>query len=201
MIHAILPAAGKSSRMGRPKLSLSIGSSTVLGCLVATLHQAGVHSVLVVLAPGDDRLATLASQSGAVAVHLPAPTPHMRATVSYGLNHLLESGMAKAGDAFMLIPADHPALTTRSLSTLLEAIERQHGYAVYVPTFEGKRGHPVILSYSIALQIPTLPESEGINQLIRRHEKETLQVPVDDPAILWDLDTEADYQRLRALFT
>ena len=71
--------------MGLPKLGLPIGSSTVLGCLIATLHQAGIHSVLVVLAPGEDRLATLASQSGAIAVHLPAPTPHMRATVNYGL--------------------------------------------------------------------------------------------------------------------
>ena len=47
-------------------------------------------------------------------------------------------------------------------------------------------------------EIEKLSQSEGINHLLRRLADQTLQVPVFDPAILWDLDTEEDYQKLLA---
>jgi molybdenum cofactor cytidylyltransferase len=187
--------------MGRPKLGLPIGTGTVLGLLVGTLRECGIDSVLVVLAPGEERLAILTNQAGATAIQLPESTPDMRATVAFGLTWLFEGGRARENDAFLLIPADHPALTAQSLTALLEARTREPGYAVYLPTFQGHRGHPVILSYSIAREILSLPHTEGINHLVRRHASETLLVPVDDPAILWDLDSEEDYQKLLAHFS
>ncbi len=184
--------------MGRSKLQLQLGTSTVLERLVGTLRECGVLSILVVLAPGEDRLAELGLRAGAEAVHLPETTNEMRATVAFGLRWLLESGRACESDFWLLIPADHPALTAASLRELLEAQIQQPGYRVFVPTFQGKRGHPALLPFSMLREIDRLPPEEGINQLLRRHADQTRLVPVGDPAILWDLDTEEDYQKLLA---
>ncbi len=53
MIFAVVPAAGRSSRMGRPKLSLPLGGRTVLEHVVIALRQGGVDEVLVVVGPHD----------------------------------------------------------------------------------------------------------------------------------------------------
>ena len=200
MIHALLPAAGKSSRMGRSKLALPLGSSTVLERLVGTLRESGVQSIFVVVAPEDERLSTLASRAGAVVLRLPASTSNMCDTVRFGLRQLLEKGLASNSDAWLLIPADHPALTGASVSVLLDAVKHEPNLEIFIPTFEGKRGHPALLPFSILQNIEQMAEGEGINYLLRRLADQTKLVPVTDPAVLWDLDTEEDYAKLRAHF-
>ena len=61
-VFALIPAAGKSARMGRPKLSLPLGDHTVLECVIATLREAGISDILVVVAASFQlaRSATLA---------------------------------------------------------------------------------------------------------------------------------------------
>ena len=112
------PAGGleKASRMGRSKLALPVGSSTVLERLVGTLlRRCEIRNILVVPAPEEEHLAALALRAGAKAVRLPKPTNEMRATVAFGLRWLLERGEAVENDSWLLIPADHPALTAASL--------------------------------------------------------------------------------------
>jgi molybdenum cofactor cytidylyltransferase len=182
--------------MGRSKLALPVGSSTVLERLVGTLREGGVRSVFVVVAPHDDQLAALASRAGAAVLRLPEPTGNMCDTVRFGLRQLLASGIAAIEDCWLLIPADHPAMTAASLSALLDARAREPNLEIFIPTFEGKRGHPAILPFSIVPNIEQLREGEGINQLLRRLADQTRLVPVNDPAVLWDLDTEEDYAKL-----
>jgi molybdenum cofactor cytidylyltransferase len=197
-MHALLPAAGKSSRMGRPKLTLPAGDSTVIGRLVDTLRRCGVENVVVVTGPEDGRLGELAQNSGARLALLPKATPDMRSTVQFGLRWLLNNGPISSGDFFLLIPADHPALTDRALSDLLKGMELDPNWSIYIPTFEGVRGHPAVLPVSLVDEIEKLPENTGINELVRRQASRTKLVAVSDPSILWDLDTQADYESFLA---
>ena len=52
-IAAIVPAAGRSERMGRPKLILPIGGATVIARVVAALRQGGAEPVVVVAPPAE----------------------------------------------------------------------------------------------------------------------------------------------------
>ncbi len=198
MIHAVLPAAGKSSRMGRSKLVLPVGESTVIGCLIGVLQRCGVESILVIVAPGESQIDQLALDAGASVIRLSEETPGMRETTSFALDWLLKTESASVRDFCLLIPADHPALTTSSLTKLLEAAKIDLSHEIFVPAYEGKRGHPVLLPLSLAEEIASLPPTSGINELIRKKEAQTRIVEVDDPAILWDLDTAEDYQKLLA---
>ena len=68
--------------------------------------------------------------------------------------------------------------------------------SVIVPTYQGQRGHPVLIGWSHVAGIRRGPEGMGLNLYLRQHAAQTLLVPVAEPSILWDLDTPEDYQRL-----
>jgi molybdenum cofactor cytidylyltransferase len=53
----LIPAAGKSRRMGQPKLLLPLRGTTVLEQVLAAVRSAGVDEILVVVAPEMDDLA------------------------------------------------------------------------------------------------------------------------------------------------
>ncbi|HMF12306.1 MAG TPA: nucleotidyltransferase family protein [Gemmataceae bacterium] len=200
MIFAVVPAAGKSVRMGRPKLTLPLGGRTVLECVVSALRTAGVEHVLVVLGPHVADLVGLAESTGAHALALTEATPDMRATVERGLSWLEERYRPRDDDAWLLVPADHPTLDAAVVPRLLQARERQPETGILVPTYENRRGHPALIAWPHVAGIRALPPGHGLNAYLRQHSAETLELPIASPSVLWDLDTPEDYERLRSTF-
>src|SRR5689334_3025651 len=110
MTFAVIPAAGTSSRMGRPKLALPLGEGTVLGRVVEALRQAGVEHILTVVGPHVPQLVPLAEAAGAAVLMLAEQTADMRATVEQGLAWLEKRFRPRDEDSWLLAPADHPVL-------------------------------------------------------------------------------------------
>jgi molybdenum cofactor cytidylyltransferase len=77
-----------------------------------------------------------------------------------------------------------------------EAFLAQSDKSIVVPSYAGKRGHPVLLSWKHVRGLRNHPGGEGLNTYLRRLELETLELPVEKPDILTDLDTPEDYARL-----
>ena len=199
MTFALLPAGGKSSRMGRPKLALPLGRRTVLGHAVTALRDAGADPVLVVVGPHVPELAPLAAAAGAAVLQLEEKTADMRATVEHGLRWLEERCRPAPGAGWLLSPADHPALDPAVVRRLLEARAASPEHTIVVPTFDGRRGHPVLLDWRHGAGLRALPPGLGINVYLRQQRPVTLEVPVPSPGVLLDLDTPEDYERLRAV--
>ena len=147
MIFAVVPAAGLGSRMGRPKLSLPLGGQTVLGQVVAALRQGGVDAVLAVVGPHDPGLAALAEAAGACVLRLPEATADMRATVERGLRCLEERFHPRPDDAWLLAPADHPALDADVVRRLWAAYAARPSQSIMVPVHDGRRGHPTLIAW------------------------------------------------------
>lgn len=196
MRFAVLPAAGKSSRMGRPKLTLRLGERTVLEHVLAALRQAEIEHILVVVGPGVPEAAALAEAAGANVYRLSEETSGMRATVEHGLRWLEERFQPRPDDAWLLTPADHPTLTAAVVRSLEEAWKTHPQCSLFVPTHQGRRGHPLLLSWAHVPHIRQLPAEQGLNIYIRQRVAETLEVPVANPGVLGDLDTPEDYERL-----
>lgn len=201
MIFAVVPACGKSSRMGRPKLALPLGGRSVLGHVIAALRQGGVEHVLVVVGPHVPELMSLALRAGACIFLLPEETPDMRATVQRGLDWLEERFQPRPNDHWLLAPADHPTLDAAVVRALLLAREQHDLYSVVVPTFQGRRGHPVLIDWKHVAGMRSLPAGVGLNAYLRQQAGETLEWPVESADVLCDLDTPEDYERLRKSFT
>ena len=197
MTFAVIPAAGKSVRMGRPKLALPLGERTVLGHVVAALRAADVEHVLVVVGPHVSELAPLAERAGAHVLQLADETPEMRATVEAGLRWLEERYHPRPDDRWLLVPADHPALDAVVVRQLCVARATHPNCSVVVQTFEGRRGHPTLISWKHVEGIRAHPAGQGLNRYLRLHQGETLELPVTSADVLCDLDTPEDYERLR----
>ncbi len=198
MIFGLLPAAGHSRRMGRPKLTLPLGDRTILERVVATLRTAEVPHVLVVTGPHIPELAELARSAGAEALVLPEATGDMRATILHGLQWLEERHHPGETDDLLLIPADHPTLDVAVVRRLLAERSTCPPDSILLPTYQGSRGHPLLLGWGHVAGIRTLPEGVGVNAYLRRQVSLVREVPVDSPGVLLDLDTPEDYERLRA---
>jgi molybdenum cofactor cytidylyltransferase len=194
---AVIPAGGKSRRMGRPKLTLPLGGRTVLEHVLGALHRAGVEQPLVVIGPHVPELVPLAEASGAQVLLLGEETADMRATVEHGLRWLEEHRQPSAADNWLLVPADHPTLDAAVVRQLLEARAAHPESSLILPTFEGRRGHPTLISWRHVAAMRALPAGQGLNVYLRQHAAETLELPVTTSAVLCDLDTPEDYERLQ----
>jgi molybdenum cofactor cytidylyltransferase len=199
MSFAVIPAAGKSIRMGRPKLSLPLGKSTVLARVILALREARIDSVTVVVGPGMAELAELANRAGAFALQLTADTAQMRETVEAGLAWLESRYKPTLADDWLLIPADHPVLNPEVVLRLLRARPENQKRSIFLPTFKGQRGHPVLLSWGHVLGLRNFSKEEGINAYIRQQAAATMELEMPFPEVLMDLDTPADYERIREL--
>lgn len=200
MTFALIPAAGHSSRMGRPKLSLPLGGFSVLACVVDALRRAHVTPILVVVGPHVPELAPLAEAAGAQVCRLPAETPDMRATVEAGLDWMQRHWQPRPEDHWLLVPADHPTLQTAVVRQLQQARQANGDRSIVIPTYQGKRGHPTLIDWRHVAGMRALPADTGLNVYLRQHEAETLLLPVATEAILWDLDTPEDYARLQQMW-
>ena len=194
--YAVIPAAGLSRRMGRPKLLLPLGGRTVLERVVMALRDGGVDDVLVVAGPGGAALVDMATAAGAHSLQLADDTPDMRATVERGLAWIEERYRPAAEDGWLLQPADHPTVRGDVVRAVLDAVHPEA--AVVVPVHGGRRGHPVWMRWDGVAAIRALPAGAGLNAYVRAMAGRTVELPWADAEILRDLDTPADYEQLLA---
>src|SRR6266566_2758104 len=88
-----------------------------------------------------------------------------------------------------------PSLAT--LERLLEAHRRARPPAV-VPSFAEQRGQPVIWDQAVFPELATgaAATRHGAGAVLAAHEADLVTVAVDDPAVIDDLNTPEDYERL-----
>src|SRR5262245_57532569 len=113
--------------MGRPKLALPVGGLTVLAKVVQTLRDGGVERVLVVLGPHVADLRPTAEIAGADVLVLDCETPDMRSTLFHALDWLEQTHAPGPDDAWLLVPADHPAMSAVVVGALLQAFVERPG--------------------------------------------------------------------------
>jgi molybdenum cofactor cytidylyltransferase len=193
-LFALIPAAGRSRRMGRPKLLLPFGETTVIGRLISTLRAEHIADVLVLGRPDDAALADEVRRCGATVVQPETPPPEMRVSVEWLLDAVEHTHAPRPADGWLLIPADQPLIRPDTLRRLTAAW-RNHPASIVLPVTDGRRGHPTIFPWPRAEQVRRLPLHAGVNHLLHDAPTPIIEVPVDDPTIHLDLDTPADYQQ------
>ncbi len=190
---AIVPAAGRSRRMGVPKLLLPWAGGTLIEAALAAWKAAGVRHRMVVVHPADACLAHVVRQAGAEVCLAPLPPPDMKASVRLGLEYAAERWQASEGDVWLLAPADIPNFSPQLVQTLL-ATHAEHPEPILVPVHAGQRGHPVLFPWRYAAEVSRLPTAAGVNRLLEIF-------PVREVSSPWpaaeDIDTPEAYRRLR----
>ena len=187
MIWAVILAAGESRRMGRQKLLLPFGETTVVGAVVGTACASRVDQVLAVLGADRDAVRQEIEPLG----------------IDFAINEDFKMGMVSSVQAgFRALPADaeaavvmlgdQPFLPARVVDAVVEAYRRS-GKGIVVPAFQGRRGHPVLVDLKFRDEVLALDPADGLRRLMRAHPKDVFETEVEDANILRDMDVPEDY--------
>ena len=188
---AIVLAAGASSRMGTPKALLTHADGrTFLRAACESLAAAGLSPVVVVLGNHRALLEKELSEhvqtavcSPRVAVN-PAPERGQISSMAVGLGALLGEPISFA----LIALVDQPALPKSVLARLIDAASREPE-VVHIPLCRGVRGHPAAFPISLAKSLAHAGADESARDVIERLRIPVREHPVDEPAVLLDLDT------------
>ncbi len=194
-LFAVIPAAGQSRRMGKPKLLLPLGDETVIAGVIRTFQQPEISEVVVVVRAEDVALQEELSKTAATVVIPDVDPPQMRDSIEIALRWIERTYHPAATNGWILCPADHPLLHREVLAELIAAWKKC-STAIQVPAFEGRRGHPVFFRWSLVDELFSLADDAGVNALVKRYPEAVTTVEVSDADILLDLDTPEDYAKL-----
>lgn len=177
--------------MGSDKALLRLGGETFISRLIRIL-EGKVSPVIVILGYHANEIRNSLPEIHDLKVLLNNDyNLGQLSSLKIALAHL--DNLATEGALIYLV--DHPAMSRGVVDQLLDNFERSKA-SVLIPTYEGRRGHPVLFARSLYDELQQAPLELGARAVVRRHEAETELVPVDDPGILIDVDTPADYQEL-----
>lgn len=179
--------------MGSPKALLTLEGQTFLACVVGAFRAGGCDPTVVVTGPEEDEDAALiacaAREAGAaVATNPDRDTPQLD-SVRAGLAVLPENV-----EGVLISPVDAPAVTADLVRSLIDAAAL--GAPVVLPSFRGRRGHPVLIGRTALQELAAGDLPRGARSLIQRYEGSLVEVAAG-PEVLLDVDTPADYQALR----
>jgi molybdenum cofactor cytidylyltransferase len=188
MISAIILAAGESKRMGEPKQLMPFGQSTILEKAIDNLLSSAVNEIIVVLGyKAEEVLKTIATKPVKIAIN-PDYKQGMSTSIIAGL-----SLIARQAQAVMLALGDQPLVDSQTINQLIEEFYN-HDKGIVVPTYHGKRGHPVIFAIKYKQKLLGLTGDIGGREVIKDHPDDILEVAVDSESVISDIDTRADYQ-------
>lgn len=188
MIAAVILAAGASSRMGAVKALLRMDGETLLARILRLAGASGAERLVVALGPphGEQLAATL--PPGVEVAWNDDPSRGMLSSVQAALRRLA----AAPGCGTLLWPVDVPLVAAATLQQLLAADLNQ----LVVPCHDGRGGHPLWLPAALYGEALALPATASLRTLRDRHPP--LRLAVQDPGILRDLDTPADFAQALA---
>lgn len=183
-VAGLVLAAGRSSRMGEPKPLLELDGRTFLQATIEALRQGGCDTVTAVVASPE---AAEAARAAGGRVAEGRPDGEQIDSLRSGLDAL-----GPGVEAAAVLPVDHPRVRAATVEALLSAW-RSDPEAVIRPVHEGEPGHPTVFPRRLwdALRDPSL--EHGARSVVES--TRVVDVPVDDPGVLVDIDTPEAYER------
>jgi CTP:molybdopterin cytidylyltransferase MocA len=189
-IAGVVIAAGESRRMGRMKPLLPLGSRTVLQRVADGLLEADLSPVTVVLGHRADEVAECLRDRPVKITVNENYRRGMLSSVQWGVGRL-----PPECPAFLLALGDQPEVTPSVLHALIEEWTTHPG-SIVVPTYNGKRGHPLVIDARYRPALLALRGLQTLRDLVHAPDMLRREVPTDEPGLLTDLDTPEDYERL-----
>lgn len=195
---AILLAAGESTRMGQLKALLPWRGQTLLEHQVSALREGGAERVIVVLGHRAGELSLILDGMDGVSWtvnpdYLLGKTTSIKAGLSALTSSLALEGEGEMVRDIILLNVDQPR-SAEDVARILNT-HQAHGYSVTVPEYNGKGGHPIVLSAALLPELREIDEeSQGIKAVVRRRPESVNRIPLDNPEILLDLNTPEQYR-------
>jgi molybdenum cofactor cytidylyltransferase len=191
-------AAGASSRMGRPKLLLPWGETTILSHLIRTWRDAGATEIGVVTSGSNSPLEEEISRFAGESIHRitnPEPERGMFSSVQAAAQY---SGWKVSASHYVLALGDQPQVRLDTLRQLVGCAARFTN-SVVQPSYNGGRKHPVIFPQDWWGELART-DVATLRDFLNAYREAIRLVDVSDPGLEIDLDTPGDYQKASSLY-
>jgi molybdenum cofactor cytidylyltransferase len=184
-IAAIVLAAGQSKRTGSiNKLLVDIDGTPMVSRVLEIVRAAEVDPVIVVLGHEPGRVRKALAEHDVTLVENPDYAKGLSTSLARGL-----SALPKNLDGVIVCLGDMPDVTTAHIERLIEAFAPDEGRDICIPTFNGKRGNPVLWARRYIDEMASIAGDVGARHLISEHADAVSEVAMPDAGVLLDLDT------------
>ena len=194
MIPVIVLAAGKSTRMGRPKATLPLnGADTFLTRIIRTFQEAQVDDVVVVLGHEAEAILQSVEPSGLsprFVVNDQYESGQLSSVLA-GLRAIDRPGVT----AMLMTLVDVPLVSAATVRAVLERYRTTRAPVVR-PVRGALHGHPVLIDRTLFNEIRAADPRRGAKPIIRAHVSAAGDVEVEDEGAFSDIDTPEDYKRV-----
>jgi molybdenum cofactor cytidylyltransferase len=182
-------AAGESARMGKPKLLLPFGNETIIETIIGQVILAKVDKTLVVLGSDREKIEKKIKKFSIRTTVNPHFKKGMLSSVQWGFKALPENTRA-----VLVLLGDQPAISTAIIDKIIDAYQKTRK-GIVLPVYKGERGHPVLIDLKYKGEVESLSHEIGLRGLVYSHPEDIMEVKVEAPSILQDIDYLEDYQK------
>lgn len=194
-ISAVVLASGMSKRMGTAKQLLPFEGVPLLESIIRKLLLFPFKKVYAIIGHHSEEIMSQ------IDIHDPRFEWKLNLRFHQGQSAALQEAVkaVKNDCGMMVFLADQPLIHEETVTSLINQVEsrlnHQESDFVLQPSYFGQKGHPVFFSHTLFPLFGILQEDEGGKRIISKA-KHHYVIPVDDPGILFDVDTPGDYQLL-----
>lgn len=182
-IEGIVLAAGLSKRAGIFKMELMLQNKTMIEQSIQGMYNI-CSKIIVVGGYRIERIRKILKNYSKVKIVLNRNYKNgMFSSVKTGILHI-------KSDKFFLLPGDVPFVKKEVYKKML-SIQGD----IVIPSYKARKGHPVLIKSYLINEILAEPENSNLKRFINK--KGYSLVEVEDKAILIDIDTLEDYNKLK----
>ena len=193
MISSILLAAGQSKRMlGENKLTKDVKGIPLIKRALNNILKSQVNEIIIVLGYQQKTIEKLI---------------HKKSKIKFVFNSNFESGMASSikkgienlsnkSDAFFISLGDMPSINYETYNLLIKFKKNKKAI---IPMFKGQKGNPVLFPKSFEKKLLSIQGDFGAKKILEINKKEVLNLEINDPGIIKDLDIPKDFNNLNKI--
>ena len=178
--------------MGRDKALLTYRGRTFLDSIIITLRDAGIERIAAVLGHHAEEIQKATNLGGVEVVLNPEYRRGQTSSLQAGLRALDSPNL----EAVVLCLVDHPAVSATTVRKLTQSFQ-QSPTPLVIPTHQGQRGHPIVISRELFSELLGLGPDEGANSVVRKHRNAAQFIEVADASILLDVDDPETFRRMQ----
>jgi len=175
--------------MGSQKLLLPLGKGTMIEQVVDRVLNSKVDRVVVVLGADHQKVKKALGDRPVEFCHNKDHEKGMFSSVICGLRALPED----AGTALIYL-GDQPGIPPAVTNAVIDAYNNEL-FGIVIPVYKDRRGHPLLVDLKYRREIENLDLEQGLRALRHHFPQDVLEVEVDEPGILVDIDTPEDYKK------
>jgi molybdenum cofactor cytidylyltransferase len=188
-LWAIILAGGESKRMKSPKMLLPFQGKTIIEKVIENVIASEVENTVVVLGAFRDEILSVIKDMPVLTCYNDNYKEGMLSSVKCGFRNLPENYKA-----VLVFQGDQPMISSGTVNEVIHEYRRS-GKGIVMPVFQNRRGHPLLIDRKYNEDVSKLSIDEGLRSLAEKHATDVLEVKVNNPEILRDIDTKEDYKR------